>query len=791
VPEYLAPGVYVEETSFRAKSIEGVGTSTTGFAGPTRKGPAGDTPELITSFGDFERIYGGFDSLELPQPLNYLAHAVNAYFNNGGTRLYVSRVFLSRSQTDLGTAGSVDVNGSADVTRRAFLNARTPGAAGNGQIFLREADAPATVRSMGVAPEGSLLRLGGDQVAAGARITGAAPPFSLANDGVLLLTVNGTDVSATFHGEPAEATGAAIAAFPVTIDDTNHTLQLVIDGRAQTITLTNGNMARQDLDDAINSAMRGGFSRFNGNSLVIGSDRRGRLASVTVLANPALGFAADTTVLGSATAANNVGDLGAVTADEINVLLGPLNARAAQDPATGMLVLSTVATGTAATLAIRAGANSVHNTLGLTAPIQATGTDGVTNTYHVKRGNNWVDSGGNPLNLAGLLPGQAPGPNGIADILTINVVATDADAHAISYEELGFDPLHPRYIGAVLAPEPTRRSDQLENMFAFTGGANLTAFDLRSGLFGGGKERLVTLTGGNDGAEPIQRTYEAALAEFEKLEDISIVAAPGHSAYQDFQGIQGALISHSEKRRAYRISVLDTRPDQTITGMRADRSRIDSTYAALYGPWVQVSNPLFRPGQDNIPREITLPPSGFVCGIYARNDVQRGVFKAPANEIVRGALRFEIDINFAQQEVLNPLGVNCLRYLSGRGYRVWGARTASSDPEWKYVNVRRYFNYLEASIDRGTQWAVFEPNGEALWANIRETVAAFLYTEWLSGALLGATQQEAFFVRCDRSTMTQNDLDNGRLICLVGVAVVKPAEFVIFRIGQKTADARN
>ncbi|MDZ4796903.1 MAG: phage tail sheath subtilisin-like domain-containing protein [Bryobacteraceae bacterium] len=792
MPEYLAPGVYVEETSFRAKSIEGVGTSTTGFAGPTRKGPAGDTPELITSFGDFERIYGGFDELNLPSRLNYLAHAVNAYFNNGGTRLYISRVFLGRSPTDTGLSGSADVNGSPDATRRAFFRARTPGSAGNGQIFLRQADAPATVRSMGGAPEGSLLRLGGDRVAAGAQLAGAAPPFRVPNDRALLLTVNGTDAAVTFHGEPAEATGAPVAAFPVVIDNTNNTLNVVIDGLAQTVTLANGNLQLQDLDDAVNRSVRGGFARFTpDNRLVIGSDRRGRLASVTVRTNAALGFAADTTVLGTATAANNVGDLGAVTADEINVLLGPLNARAALNPRTGMLVLSTVATGTGATIAIRDGASSAHSILGLTAPSQAAGAAGSTNTFHVKRGNNWLDSGGVPLNLGGLQPGQAPGPDGIAEILTINVVTADADGHSISYEDIGFDPLHPRYLGAVLAPNPARRADQLENMFGFTAGAAMTALDLRTGLFGGSKERLVTLTGGNDGAEPIQSTYEAALAQLEKLEDIAIVAAPGHSAYADFQGIQGALISHAEKRRSYRIAVLDTRPDQTVSGMRADRSRIDSAYAALYGPWVVVSNPLFRPGQDNIPKEITLPPSGFVSGIYARNDVERGVFKAPANEIVRGALRFETDINFAQQEVLNPLGVNCLRYLSGRGYRVWGARTATSDPEWKYVNVRRYFNYLEASIDRGTQWAVFEPNGPALWANIRETISAFLYNEWLSGALLGATQQEAFFVRCDRSTMTQNNLDNGQLICLIGVAVVKPAEFVIFRIGQKTADTRS
>jgi phage tail sheath protein FI len=304
------------------------------------------------------------------------------------------------------------------------------------------------------------------------------------------------------------------------------------------------------------------------------------------------------------------------------------------------------------------------------------------------------------------------------------------------------------------------------------------------------------LTGGGDGNAPVNGvdttpgTYAAGLALLSGLEDISIVAAPGSSAYAERQAIQSSLIGHAERRRAYRIAVLDSERSQTPGDMRTARGRIDSRYAALYYPWVMVANPLARPGRDDIPKEIAVPPSGFVTGIYARNDTQRGVHKAPANEVVTGALRFELDINFAQQELLNPLGVNCLRYLSGRGYRLWGARLASSDPEWKYVSDRRYFNYLEASIDRGTQWAVFELNGERLWANIRQTISDFLYNEWRGGALLGSSVDEAFFVRCDRTTMTQNDLDNGRLICLIGVAIIKPAEFVIFRIGQKTADSR-
>jgi phage tail sheath protein FI len=214
------------------------------------------------------------------------------------------------------------------------------------------------------------------------------------------------------------------------------------------------------------------------------------------------------------------------------------------------------------------------------------------------------------------------------------------------------------------------------------------------------------------------------------------------------------------------------------------RGQIDTTRAAFYYPWVRIFDPVTE-------TEIHTPPSGFVTGIYARNDVERGVHKAPANEVVRLAQGFEFLINFAQQEILNPKGINCLRFFEGRGYRVWGARTATSDPEWKYVNVRRYFMFLERSIEKGTQWAVFENNGPVLWANIRRTVEDFLYNEFVSNHLFGRTPEEAFFVRCDETTMTQNDIDNGRLICLIGVAPLRPAEFVIFRIGQKTADARS
>jgi uncharacterized protein len=816
VPEYLTPGVYVEETSFRAKSIEGVSTSTTAFVGPTRKGPFIDlnvaeperqeTPELLTSFGDFERIYGGFE--DLAWGANYLAHAVRAYFDNGGSRLFVARV--TSLGGGAGRAASAPLVATADASEQARFVARFPGEAGNGHVTVRLLTAAATVRSMNAAVAGTLVRVGGGTAARAARLEGGAPPFFLSGDGVLLLTVNGADESVSFSGRPAEVMSDDPLDADVDLAEgatpANRFLNVVINGVPQAIPLPTRDPAapipRAEIVDAINQQLVGGYARLSAggdggpvNRLVIGTERKGRAASLTVQPHAPLKFAAARSKANVADADNTVNDLAKLTADDINTRLIDLDidARAALDPASGRLVLTTVGSGTDATIAARSGNGSVHGALGLTPGTTATGTAGGTVSYFVKSGTGWAGPGG-PLNLGALLPTEAPA--GGAEFLSMTIATVDADGHEMVYDEVGFSDSHPRGVRHVLGTTPTRRADALENMFALEAGTNVDPFELRDGLFATGPERTITLSGGSDGGRPPLTAWEKALNVLERMDDVSIVSAPGHSSYAGadqtlFLGIQQALISHAERTRAYRIAVLDTPPDQTVSGAQAVRSRVDSRYAALYYPWVVVANPLARPGADNVAREIALPPSGFVCGIYARNDVERGVHKAPANEIVRGAIRFETEINFAQQGVLNPNGVNCLRFFPGRGYRVWGGRTISSDPEWKYVNVRRYFNYLERSIDRGTQWAVFESNGERLWANIRETVSSFLYNEWFNGALLGATPKEAFFVRCDRSTMTQNDLDNGRLVCLIGVAVLKPAEFVIFRIGQKTADARS
>ena len=379
-------------------------------------------------------------------------------------------------------------------------------------------------------------------------------------------------------------------------------------------------------------------------------------------------------------------------------------------------------------------------------------------------------------------------------IVTFDVIVYDPAGAVYEAGGLGIHPQHARYIGTVLGATPPIAADALTNPVVITIDPSLKPKDIAAGLMKGKDAstglRTVELSAGVDGTDgPGTPDYQKAFDTLLANESISIVAAPGASSFANAADVNQILIGHAEQRRAYRIAVLDTPANLEPAGVQDLKGKIDSTKAALYYPWITISNP--AAATDPLqPRQIDIPPSGPVCGIYARTDVNRGVWKAPANETVTGALGLQRDVRFGEQEILNPLGINCIRTLPNRGIRVWGARTISSDPEWKYVNVRRYFIYLEASIDRGTQWAVFEPNGEALWANVRSTVSDFLYNEWVSGALLGTKPEEAFFVHCDRSTMTQNDLDNGRLVCLVGVAALKPAEFVIFRIGQKTADAR-
>ncbi|HCX84602.1 MAG TPA: phage tail protein [Micrococcales bacterium] len=273
----------------------------------------------------------------------------------------------------------------------------------------------------------------------------------------------------------------------------------------------------------------------------------------------------------------------------------------------------------------------------------------------------------------------------------------------------------------------------------------------------------------------------------EAIDDVTMVAVPdlvaaleqGAIDRETFKAVQLAIIAHCELM-GDRMAILDPPPGlnaQQIKDWRVDEAGYDSKYATLYWPEVKVFDPSTASTR-------YVPPSGHVAGVWARSDNERGVHKAPANEVIRGAVELETQITRAEHDLLNPVGINCIRAFPGRGIRIWGARTLSSDPAWRYVNVRRLFNYLEESILVGTQWVVFEPNDDALWARIRRTIAAFLVNEWRKGALFGLTPAEAFYVQCDRETNPAEAIDAGQVTCRVGVAPVKPAEFVIFQLAQ-------
>jgi phage tail sheath protein FI len=661
MPEYLAPGVYIEEVSFRNKTIEGVSTSTAGFVGPTRYGPERGEATFVTSYGEFERYFGGLDPLTWGgrEVTNYLAHAVQSFFYEGGRRLWVSRVFRPR-------AGSAGV-AQATIGSGLSLRARYPGSGGNLEVTIT-------------------ARLGQN-----------------------ILT-----------GEPVDPTDLTGPRAPVV-----------------------RGLRRWDVV-WIGPETAGGGLALSPPSLAAGE-----LYAAEPITDPSTGASTWRFLPESGTA----------------------RLQADLDPDT-----------------------EVVRVLGVSVQVAFP-------SRRIRRVDVWENLGLHAEHENSLLRVFAATPPARQQELEVPLIVdagglTNAAALA---RVLLVHPRPPLERVRLIRRLRTLGLVDLDDDDAFT---DLSVLALLPYDAVGDAFLRVTflMTQGNDGDRPEAADYagvesdvpaeQSGLRVFEAVADISIAAAPGHSleggAGRPYEAntrqIMRHLIGHCERMR-YRIAVLDAADGQSMSDVMRFRGQVDSTHAALYYPWVRVLDPVTE-------REIHLPPSGFVAGIYARNDVDKGVHKAPANEVIRQAIGLEALLNKAQQDVLNPLGINALRFFEGRGYRVWGARTISSDPEWKYVNLRRFFAYLERSIEIGTQWAVFENNGPLLWGNVRSTVEDFLYNEWRSGRLLGEKEEEAFFVRCDRSTMTQNDLDNGRLICLVGVAPLKPAEFVIFRIGQWTADRR-
>lgn len=349
--------------------------------------------------------------------------------------------------------------------------------------------------------------------------------------------------------------------------------------------------------------------------------------------------------------------------------------------------------------------------------------------------------------------------------ISFNVEAPNDLSKMIAKSKLITGNYHPKEIEEIIPPYQLLQDgeERAAVTISLSGGSNGAVSNLSSRDF----------IGSDNGAG--KRTGIQAFLDNNR---VSLMAVPGIVDAK----VQHSLIAHCENLGS-RFAVLDMPKDsKKIEDILKHRDMFDSSYAAMYHPWLEIFDPLNK-------KNIAIPPSGSLLGIYARTDNDRGVHKAPANEVVRSCIGLAYQFNKEDQDILNPKGVNLIRSFSGQGIRVWGARTLSNNANWKYINVRRLLNFIEETIKASTNWVVFEPNNEVLWVRVKRTINTFLTEVWRSGALAGYSSDEAFFVNVDRSTMCQDDINNGRLICAIGVAPIKPAEFIIFRITHKTGES--
>lgn len=774
MPEYLTPGVYIEEVETGPQPIEGVSTSVTGAVGVTAQGPTTGKPVLVTSFAEFQKTFGGFldapaaglqnqwalDAVDGGQWWQFPL-SVKGFFDNGGQQLYVKRVFAggggqagkgaTAAKAPLGqgltaavaqdanaTATSVKLSHLIDIVVGKNLSFYTPGK--NNPLN----PAPIAVKSYdptsnSVAFQNSLgfsLKAGRDIAVIEPR--SAAPlqdpnvtlnfgAKSLGNWGNNLYVRVAPMVGGTFGILPDPANKNVGGAF---------TTQVSADTKSATPAIP--------VADVSGFIVTPGPPPFNDHVRILGQE-------YIVTAIDALNSKISVTDL-----FNNPGLPVAVSAGTSVARMRP---------------------------AAAVGAGTIH----------VSGADTIYDNAILQFDN------GIKKDTVIVQPG---GVNG--EVVTFLPVLTQAyfEGHKIRVIEAEVDTQNV-VNNVVIASEVMQNlrlhDDQTSNYIVT--GVNLRSKLVNLGSPGGSPlgagfsetdltkfptaldNPWVPLTGGDDHLE--QLTVEdfigvdggsglrTGIQALEDITEISICIVPGMWS----QSIQAALINQCETLK-YRFAILDPPDNLGIDDVISFREPLDTKYAALYYPWVQVLDP-------SVVRNVDLAPSGHMAGIYAQTDIDRGVFKAPANVEIAMISKIAQDVNSREQALLNPIGINALRFFPQRGNRVWGARTLSSDSDWKYINVRRLFIYIEASIDYGTQWVVFEPNDQRLWARVRQTITAFLTTTWASGALQGATPDQAFFVQCDLGvTMSQDDIDNGRLIIVVGIAPVRPAEFVIFRIQQ-------
>ena len=680
MPEYLAPGVFIEEVPARLKAIEGVSTSTAGFVGRASRGPvagfplpftpaAADAqrvvvpidpaPVLVTSFADFQRQFGAPLPLPDPDHVSYLGWAARAFFDNGGKRLYVARV-----------VGVEAARSTVTVAQGTVIRLARPARAGDTELFLN------SLATLGTTDQIRVLRR--------------------------------TDDSAVFATNP---------------------------------TITSYDAARNSIQVS---------------ALAVALD-----PDEVYLLPGATGTPATT---GPRFHARSPG----AWSEKVSISITPAERGPVRIAAAGGAADDEIRVQSAASFYRGSIIEVDHNT---------------SHSYHEV-----IDIlPGSRLKLGDTL-GANVTTDGFVKICEIDVFVVDESGPTSQieiYRTLTWNPsndpdVRRRHYSTVINSRSRLVYVQPPGVDGLAGSetADIVSQPITPNGF------PVFLDGGADGGVPDDDDFVGAdtgpglrtgVQCLQDVDEIRIVAVPGRTAAT----VQNALITQCERMR-YRFAVLDGEMEplgMSVTSILAHRNTYDTSFASYYTPWVEITV------NDAL---IYVPPSGYVTGIYARTDVQRGVHKAPANETLLGITGLRAYLTTGEQEVLNPRGVNAIRRFEGRGIRVWGARTLSSDPEFRYTNVRRFLIFLEASLDRGTQYVVFEPNAPETWARVVDSVSAFLNTQWRSGALFGRRPEDAYFVRCDETTMSVDDVQNGRLICQIGVAIVRPAEFVIFRIEQIT-----
>jgi phage tail sheath protein FI len=813
MPDYLHPGVYIEERP-SPQTIEGVSTSTAGFVGATERGPTSGLPQLVTSFAEFNRRYGGY------LPGSFLAYAVEGFFVNGGQRVYIARVlgpnfraasesfyngFVARLVED--TASTQAKRNSVQLTSLRGINVGSnltfseiiAGKPETQEVAVKSYEKNTVVLEASLAlrytaagctvttkTQGTPVPVPGDEAGTGTvlKVEATSPGIWGNTIDVTLLDCDGATALAR-----AASVQTALAALKLDFEE----------GPAKGATsMVLGNVGDMQKDDIIEfkddkdqteqcqiEGIESSSKTISWKPALSGDySTNATISRITALrkhdSNPTVPVA-DTTGLAS-------GDLVRLTQGTTTQIVRINTAPDSVDPNNKRITLDTAAaTGRPIEATYNAGASAASATAGRSDSnrLEMGGAarnfypravieidDRRTKSYHTVES---ID--GQSLVLRDKLDRDVSSDMPVR-VVEFSLLVSDGTTRE-RFDNLSIDPDAPNSVDKVVNGRSRLVTAKTETPVH----SPSLPFHLPRSVDG----RPTNLTGGNNGEPPTpegfigtdkgpgKRTGIKALAE---IDNISIVAAPGVSD----ESVHNALIDQCSELKD-RFAVLDPKPGSDVDSVIVQRNKYDTLYAALYYPWITVSG-----AGDPV------PSSGHVVGIYARVDTERGVFKAPANEVVRGITGVEVKLGDREQDVLNPAprNINVIRDFrdNGRGIRVWGARCLTSDSSWKYIPVRRLFIFVEKSLYQGLQWVVFEPNAEPLWAKVRRTITGFLRRLWLDGALMGVSEDEAFFVRCDRSTMTEDDIANGRLIVIVGIAPVRPAEFVIIRIAQKTLEAK-